>query len=835
MIRLMGASFGEIQTKDVTRGYENPFRTGPLSMDLTTGIPVHLDSNAQGTVPGMYGIAYEPVHEYGREERQVEKNIHPIRGHMGLDIGILQGHGLGEACEKKIADESCNTKYTVKYFDYIKMLRDNGRSFKQSIEFRDLNKKNKLGYLQTNPPILGSQMADEPKIVKERIIPRFVRESASKELKVKEVPSSRVISSLNIQKEKLLSVKGMDSKVSSYISSLEHGTSSRSNTAGMDAEGVGDKTELSDGILSSIKSSIASLKIDLASLEDAHKSIEKGLVREEDFGNILQKLANIEASLETLERRYALALSELQVLAADKRAGTGSGIRSEDLGNNGISDSASKGSSRTSDIFVTQQKGSLEYFNPTPGPGSARPVSLSILSPKPFSPGEKSFRPLGSQYGLRRGGPIIDMNESDDGTAAREVDVRSTDIRSLTIVSNGTGGGPGVEPEPRYRTVLVVNKPLERDLGPFLGKSGARTSIGSASRVSVGQCKDEDEDVEDDANIGEVGGPSKHPDSLRSQVKVGDPISDVGGTSGDASPLKYVLPVDPQCLGTLGIGLGVGGSPTEHRSRVETLKLNKPLWSIYRSGETEEKTPTVPRAAEGPEYWRGGEGNDDSDDEDMEILYNRIMESLRLWKLEMSLAEREEKRKFLEDKKKNSESRSRTEKEKCVRQACEAVKNKFLREREERMLEKERERLLSGPSPLPDFSLLDVKLRKSTPLGGRHRIYTPEDQVRQKVEEELEESRRQRLLREEEKRERESSAALRRMKALVESEKRTKDKFRCERLERKLRGLRSAVDSINCVALPGRMVISNGNYQRASSPDEFLPPFPSPPASPPSD
>ncbi|KAJ1606785.1 putative signal peptide protein [Cryptosporidium canis] len=66
--------------------------------------------------------------------------------------------------------------YVNMYFQHLRDLKRSGKTYKRRAKYRSLSKGDQLTYLQMNPPITGSVMPDEPKILKRRVRPTLMSE-----------------------------------------------------------------------------------------------------------------------------------------------------------------------------------------------------------------------------------------------------------------------------------------------------------------------------------------------------------------------------------------------------------------------------------------------------------------------------------------------------------------------------------------------------------------------------------------------------------------------------------------------------------------------------------
>ncbi|KAJ1604424.1 putative signal peptide protein [Cryptosporidium canis] len=72
--------------------------------------------------------------------------------------------------------KNARKNYGNMYFQHLRDLKRSGKTYKRRAIYRSLSKSDKLTYLQMNPPITGSVMPDEHKILKRRVRPTMISE-----------------------------------------------------------------------------------------------------------------------------------------------------------------------------------------------------------------------------------------------------------------------------------------------------------------------------------------------------------------------------------------------------------------------------------------------------------------------------------------------------------------------------------------------------------------------------------------------------------------------------------------------------------------------------------
>ncbi|TRY53093.1 Uncharacterized protein CTYZ_00002504 [Cryptosporidium tyzzeri] len=143
-----------------------------------------------------------------------EKCTELIDKHKGIDCGALLN------CKYKCPEKT----YSKMYLGHLKTLKESGKMHRRATVFQDLHPDDKLSYLQKNPPITGSIVADEPKIILRRKKPNLFAEVTKKvEIGKGELRKSEksLFDMVDGQKSKLRKIHFQDQHLRKLISSYD--------------------------------------------------------------------------------------------------------------------------------------------------------------------------------------------------------------------------------------------------------------------------------------------------------------------------------------------------------------------------------------------------------------------------------------------------------------------------------------------------------------------------------------------------------------------------------------------------------------------------------------
>ncbi|KAH8581626.1 uncharacterized protein ELE39_001756 [Cryptosporidium sp. chipmunk genotype I] len=114
--------------------------------------------------------------------------------------------------------------YSKMYLNHLKALKESGKMHRQNAEFQDLHPCDKLSYLQKNPPITGSILPDEPKIILRRKKPNLLVE-CTKKVEIEKTERGKnqksFLDMLNEQKRKLRKIRVQDRGLRKFLSSYD--------------------------------------------------------------------------------------------------------------------------------------------------------------------------------------------------------------------------------------------------------------------------------------------------------------------------------------------------------------------------------------------------------------------------------------------------------------------------------------------------------------------------------------------------------------------------------------------------------------------------------------
>ncbi|POM85334.1 hypothetical protein CmeUKMEL1_16900 [Cryptosporidium meleagridis] len=142
-----------------------------------------------------------------------EEYTKSIKKHKKVDYGDLLNNKY--KCPEKT--------YSKMYLAYLKTLKESGKMHKGATVFQDLHPDDKLSYLQKNPPITGSILADEPKVILRRKKPNlFAEETKKVEIGKGEFRKSEsLFDMIDGQKSKLRKMHSHDKNLKKLISSYD--------------------------------------------------------------------------------------------------------------------------------------------------------------------------------------------------------------------------------------------------------------------------------------------------------------------------------------------------------------------------------------------------------------------------------------------------------------------------------------------------------------------------------------------------------------------------------------------------------------------------------------
>ncbi|OII71828.1 uncharacterized protein cubi_00636 [Cryptosporidium ubiquitum] len=127
------------------------------------------------------GLEISPLMSIQSNGTLNEENILSQQSEIDQLVDTRKNIELSNECEEQIecmilpdnGIKLSKRNYSDMYIEYLKTLKESGGLHKRDVEHRDLHKDDKLSYLQKNPPVTGSFMPDEPKIIRKRARPNF--------------------------------------------------------------------------------------------------------------------------------------------------------------------------------------------------------------------------------------------------------------------------------------------------------------------------------------------------------------------------------------------------------------------------------------------------------------------------------------------------------------------------------------------------------------------------------------------------------------------------------------------------------------------------------------
>ncbi|KAH8740912.1 hypothetical protein FG386_002458 [Cryptosporidium ryanae] len=186
--------------------------------------------------------------------------------------------------------------YTSRYSKLLKRLKAQNKQHRKQTKFVGTHEKDLLTSIEKNPPILGSQMPDEPPIVKRRMVPRIPLDTESARFKYEimkkehelEREKKKLSGILDSQLDSIVKIMEKQSQLLDLLNKLEekimHDDVIRDIRERLELQQL--RTESLENELLKLLSKLWSQKIDIIMLKHEISSIQKRLLAN---GEILYK------------------------------------------------------------------------------------------------------------------------------------------------------------------------------------------------------------------------------------------------------------------------------------------------------------------------------------------------------------------------------------------------------------------------------------------------------------------------------------------------------------------------------------------------------------------